>query len=715
MSKANETNHEDISTTQNIVLIWLDGNIDPNDEDCQNTMKQLHHVMKIVNTFTDVEQCVQFLNKMKTDKTYLIVSGAFGQQIVPRIHRMPQVESIFIFCGNKQYHEQWAKDWSKIRGVFTKIKRICEALEQRIVQCERNEICSSVVDTSDGWTAKDLNRLDPSFMYTQILKEILLTIEFNQSHIQEFIKYCRKEVTSKKDQSYIREFEQGYRDKTPVWWYSCDRFLYSMLNRGLREMDTDLIVKFGFFISDLHDQIARLHNEQIIAQKFNRRFYVFRGQVMTKKSFESRITPGRLLSFNSFLSTSMKSDVALKFIKPDENDADLVSVLFAMTIDPARSTTPFAYIADSSYFGKDEEEVLFSMHSVFRIGGITSKDANYPLFEVKLMLTSDDDTDLRQLTDLIRKETCSEVEGWARMAVTLLKMGQPTRAQQVYEILLKQATEDNVRASIYHQLGVVKDDLGEYVEAIAYYEKCLQINRKLLPSDHLDLASTYNNLGAAYRNIGDYAKALSYYESALSIQQKSSSSDDSSIIKTYNNIGNVHCSMNNHQKALEYYEQVLSIRQQSLPSNHPDLAISYSNIGNAYSGMNDNKKALSYYEKALSIRQRSLPPTHPDIATCYGNIGNMYAKMEDYEKALISYEKALIIQKKLPSPNPSRLAALHFNMGMLYEKMGDYSQAHSCYKCAVDLAKHSLPSENPDMQKYQQKLSEIAKVQSIKS
>ena len=48
-----------------------------------------------------------------------------------------------------------------------------------------------------------------------------------------------------------------------------------------------------------------------------------------------------------------------------------VGVLFVMMINPVQSTTPFASIMDVSFFGKKEGEVLFSMHTVFRIGNIT--------------------------------------------------------------------------------------------------------------------------------------------------------------------------------------------------------------------------------------------------------------------------------------------------------------------------------------------------------
>ena len=44
------------------------------------------------------------------------------------------------------------------------------------------------------------------------------------------------------------------------------------------------------------------------------------------------------------------------------------------------------------------------------------------------------------LTDRIREET-EESTGWDQLGELLFKMGQSKKAQQVYEILLEQATE----------------------------------------------------------------------------------------------------------------------------------------------------------------------------------------------------------------------------------------------------------------------------------
>ena len=179
-----------------------------------------------------------------------------------------------------------------------------------------------------------------------------------------------------------------------------------MLNRALRLMDADLIIKLGFFIGDLHRQIQQLHQEQFGDPSSNQHFTVYRGQGMAKDDFEKMAaTKGGLLSFNCFLSTSKDDKISLGFAERGAANPDTVGVLFVMTIDPALSSTPFASIVEVAYFGDEEEEVLFSMHTVFRIGKITPMGGNGRLFRVELMLTSDKDNDLRQLTDRIREET----------------------------------------------------------------------------------------------------------------------------------------------------------------------------------------------------------------------------------------------------------------------------------------------------------------------
>ncbi|CAF3968283.1 unnamed protein product [Adineta steineri] len=608
---------------QNVLLIWLDNNINENNADCNNTIKQLKRVVNNINTFTDGDQCIEFIQTINNNKVCMIVSGSLGKHIVPHVHDMSQVDTIFIFCNNQEWHKEWAKEWPKIKGVFTDITSICEALKPAAHQCEQNATSISFVASN-----KALDQLDPSFMYTQILKEILLTINFEDKHFKEFITYCRKVYEGDENElKNVNQLQTTYKNNIPIWWYTWDAFLYRMLNQALRSMDVDMIVRMGFFINDLHEDIQRLHSEQFDSPESGKIITVYRGQGLSKEDFtEMTKTKGGLLSFNNFLSTSKNRNVSLHFAQQAATNPDLVGILFVMSINPTLSTTPFASVTDVSYFHV-EDEVLFSMHTIFRIGDIKPIDGNNHLYEVNLTLTNDNDQDLRTLTDHIRQETIPNSKGWYRLGELLIKMGQFNKAQEVYEVLLHQRTDETDKAFIYYQLGSIKDDQGEYPEALTYYEKSLAIYHETLPSNHLSLANPYNNIGVVYDNVGDYPKALSSHEKALAIRQQSLPSNHPSLGGSYNNIGLVYDKMGEYRKALSYYEKDLAIKQQSLPSNHPDLGASYDNIGLVYENMSNYSKAHSFYERAVQISQQSLATNHPTLQKWRKHLENIRKKL----------------------------------------------------------------------------------------
>ncbi|CAF3701843.1 unnamed protein product [Rotaria sp. Silwood1] len=611
---------------QNVLLVWLDNNIDEgNITDCRNTLIQLRRVVNTIETFTDSEECIEFIRTIpNNDKACIIISGALGQRIVPRIHNMSQLDSIFIFCINQKYHEKWAKDWGKIKGVFTKIEPICEALKAATRLCEQNATPISLLATNVDTTKTNLNQLDCSFMYTLILKEILLTINFEKKHIKQFISYCRKQFADNDDElEHIRNVEKSYHKKTPIWWYTYESFLFGMLNRALRLTEVDIIIDMGFYINDLHRQIVDLNQKQYRINDISKTFTLYRGQGMDIMNFKQiKNTPGGLLSFNSFLSTTKNRSIARKFAIKSLQNPDLISILFVMTVNPSESQTVFADITDVSCVSI-EDEVLFSMHTVFRIGDVKHLDNEKRFFEVHLTLTNNNDRDLRILTDRLRQDISPGETGWYRLGSLLLKMGQHNKAQQVYEILLQQTIDDHEKSKLYLQIGNVKHSQGKYNEAIKFFNDSLKISQKTIDSNPLTLAAIYNNMGCAYNKMHKYSDVLSSYERALALQQQSLPSYHTDLAASYNNIGNVYARMHQYSQALSSHEQALAIRQHSLPPNHPDLASTYNNIGNVYYNINEYYKARTFYERAIEIAQRSLPSYHPDLQMYKQNLSSV--------------------------------------------------------------------------------------------
>ncbi|CAF1623367.1 unnamed protein product [Rotaria magnacalcarata] len=283
----------------------------------------------------------------------------------------------------------------------------------------------------------------------------------------------------------------------------------------------------------------------------------------------------------------MEPRVGTEFVERAlQKNHDTVGVIFIMTIDQSKlstSNTPFAMIDEHSAI-PSEQEILFTMHSVFRVVEMKQTAKNNRLWEVQLTITDDNDPQLSALTNRIKEEVQGST-GWHRMGKLMLKVGHSNQAEELYQELLKNASTDSERAHIYHQLGCVKKCQGEYEEAALNLNNSLGTYLKTLHEDHSSLADLYNDMGSVYDDMRKYSKAL------------------------------------------EYYEKDLEIAKKALPENHPNLASSYNNIGLVYKNMGEYSEALSYLEKSLSIKEKSLPSTHPNIQTTMKSIAAVKKKL----------------------------------------------------------------------------------------
>ncbi|CAF4097358.1 unnamed protein product [Rotaria sordida] len=546
------------------------------------------------------------------------------------------------------------------------------------------------------------NGIDPLFMYTQLLKETFLEINDDDTKsIKEFVDYCR--LQGDITENHIDKIEKDYRLHTPIWWYTGPYFIYSMVNRGLRLMDVDIILKMGFFIRHLHQHIENLHRaQQSTDTTSGTPFQVFRGQSLSIENFEKmKQTKGGLMSFNNFLSTSRDRHFSLEiFARPAALiDSSSVGILFVMVIDPMlceTSSTPFAHVQQESFFEDQEQEILFSTHTIFRIDQIepVHDDHTNRLWQVDLTLTGNNNHDLNTLTAHIREEL-SDATGWSRLGEILIKLGHAAKSEHLYQILLEQAPSNKESSHYIHQLGSVYNYMGQYSKALSSYEQSVEIRKIDLLPNHPAFATSYNDIGLVYNNMGDYSKALSSYAQSLGIRKIALPPNHPHFAISYNNIGTLYNDMGEYSKALSSYEQALEIRKIALPPNHPELAISYNNIGTVYNDMGEYSKALSSYEQSLGIRKIALPPNHPDFAQSYNNIGLLYNNMGEYSKALSSYEQSLEIDKIALPPNHPELATSYNNIGSVYNNMGEYSKALSSYEQSLEIKKTALPPNHP--------------------
>ncbi|CAF2918601.1 unnamed protein product [Rotaria sp. Silwood2] len=125
---SSESHRADNNKTENLVLIWIDPSA--NSDENLNAQQNLTSIYKNVKAFTSVvdgENAIQ--QWTRTNEVILIVSGEFGRELVPRIHRLEQLLTIYIFCIERENHIQWAKEYSKIKALVIKLDRFVSIIE----------------------------------------------------------------------------------------------------------------------------------------------------------------------------------------------------------------------------------------------------------------------------------------------------------------------------------------------------------------------------------------------------------------------------------------------------------------------------------------------------------------------------------------------------------------------------------------------------------
>ncbi|CAF3929655.1 unnamed protein product [Adineta steineri] len=164
--------------------------------------------------------------------------------------------------------------------------------------------------------------------------------------------------------------------------------------------------------------------------------------------------------------------------------------------------------------------------------------------------------------------------------------------------------------------------MGNLEKALSSHQKALEIQKRILPSNHRDLAVTYDNIGSVYGKLEKHAIALFFHQKALEINEKVLPSNHPDLAINYNNIALIYKSMENYLEAISFLQKARQIQEIILPSDSSDLATTYDNIGGIYQDMDQYENAAFFYEKALEINEKVLHSNHPELSITYGNIGN---------------------------------------------------------------------------------------------
>ena len=305
-----------------------------------------------------------------------------------------------------------------------------------------------------------------------------------------------------------------------------------------------------------------------------------------------------------------------------------------------------------------EDDLDISIAPLFQFMKIYGVDKTLPLLLEKV--TDNDWKALIKLNDLLdelqeqilRKEFLNKIIRYipfqnqydTELGIRAIKVIDNESARLYFDKIdstLEFLVNDSILLSI---LGDCYNRFAEYIKALEYYHKGLEIELKTIGEEHPSVAISYNNIGSIWDTKGEYDKALEYYHKSLSIRLKTIGEEHPSVAVSYNNIGFIWEKKGEYDNALEYYHKGLEIELKTIGEEHDKIAATYGNIGLSYANKGEYEKGMEYLQKGLEIRLKILDVNHPKVGILNRKIGKVFVLKGEYENAVEQHQKCLEIR-----------------------------------------------------------------------
>ena len=233
-----------------------------------------------------------------------------------------------------------------------------------------------------------------------------------------------------------------------------------------------------------------------------------------------------------------------------------------------------------------------------------------------------------------------------------------------YEYAAK-TNQKKYMAGSLHIMGEASRVIGNYAQALDYYNRCLTIRKEM--DDERGAGGTLKNMGNVYLFQANYDKAMECYSASLVIAEKYN--DLIGCAGALGNIGMIYEKKADYATAIEYHKRSLLIKREI--NDQKGIAKSLNNIGIALYNQGYYEQALDYYLQALLINKNM--GNTGGISSCLNNIGIIYHYRGDFDKAMDYYKQSLIYDEQLG--NKDGIATTCNNLGILYKDQGDNDNA----------------------------------------
>ncbi|CAF1248730.1 unnamed protein product [Didymodactylos carnosus] len=409
---------------------------------------------------------------------------------------------------------------------------------------------------------------------------------------QELINLCKKPyVGNHIELELLKESEETYSPEEAVRWYTRDSFIYKMLNKALRVQDMDTLIAFQSIRRVYRGQLMskdELDGMKLIIGKYlslnsflsttlipNVAFEFILNVALATNDlcrvlFEIDIDPALInvkpyadISLHSFF----KREAEILFmlgsifkIKDINTRSDGISVI-KLELASINNNSELQQLSDYMKQNLAEEPNLTSLGLALKeMGQYENAKKCYE----------------RQANEIDHKNPLEVAAYYTNLGNVAYAEGNYDLAIVYHEKVLKlfqlSINCDKYKAMSYNNLAIAYHDKCDYEKALFYHNQALNIYKEMYGNDdHLNLANVYFNVGLTCNAQEKYEDAITNFELALEIQTKLLPLYHFDIANTLANLATPYAHTGDSKTAFEFLQTADRIYCHALPSTHPDV------------------------------------------------------------------------------------------------------------------------------------------------
>lgn len=253
-----------------------------------------------------------------------------------------------------------------------------------------------------------------------------------------------------------------------------------------------------------------------------------------------------------------------------------------------------------------------------------------------------------------------------------------------------------VEATVRHSLALVYSTLGRSDLGLPHAERALEIRRRLLDADHLDVIRAINRFANLLADLGRLQQAEPLYREALDRARRVLGDDDPDTLAAISCEGAILEQLNRLDEAEPLCREALERRRRVLGDDHWDTIYSINVMARLLLAKGQYAEAEPLYQEALERAQRALGEDHPQTLAALGNVAYILKSQGRFSEAEPFAREALARTRRVLGDDHTGTIVTMGTLGNVLDSLGKFDEAESLEREAVDRFRRLGGNDHPN-------------------